>query len=260
MISALSVTIIYVNAGRRMPDQYTKILERSPVLLDRLREAQGESLSLRSEAALARALLGHVLSVLAQAHGRTGKLDADALGLVLQQLEQVSRIVEKGAGIEAKRDDQRIEISKLVILMSALRDDLRRNLKRAGLEPALEFVDAAFARARWTGELSEEAVNEVLAAPASYNVEFRPIEREGDKLVEREKTASDPAAIMRLPTVEQAEAIKAEIADLEADVAPPPRNGNGNGNAKRNGGQVSYEDLFDDGRETEEEDDGGDEG
>ncbi len=184
------------------PSLYERATERSPKLLARLREAQGESLDLRSEVALARTALAEVMSQVSEIHQKSGKLSADGFAILQSQLDHVSKVVERAATIESKRVDQGIDVAKLVILMSSLRDDMRRNLLKAGLNTAVPYIDAAFERAKWSGDLDDETIEKILAAPASYDVEFRPIEREGDKPIESRETVKRPEDALREPTVD----------------------------------------------------------
>jgi hypothetical protein len=219
---------------------YLQALERSPALLERMKQAAETDLNLRGEAALARALLTEVLGKLAQIHQRNGKLDAETLVVAQNMVREVSGVIERASNIEAKKIDQGIDAAKLVLLMSNLRNDLQRSLERAGFNNALPYIDAAFERAKWTGDLSEEVVNSALAAPASYDVKFRVIERDGPngKPKESADLISKPEEALRAPTQVAIEKIKEEIAELEGK--------NGNGHAKTFG-------VFDD--EDEDEDD-----
>ncbi len=219
--------------GAALRARYERTLEMSPALLDRLQQASASELSLRDEVALARTLLDEVLASVAAAHGRTGKLSADGLGLLMEQLNQVHRLVESAASIEAKRGDQALSATHVLLLVTALRDDLRRSLTAAFGDGAAELVDDAFRRQRWTGGLDPAAVAEALAAPAAYEVKFRPLEREGGDGPVRERRDAIPAdglldALAGAPAGDPALAAEAEAADRAASGGEPdPLNGRG---------------------------------
>lgn len=198
---------------------YFDALERSPTLRERLETAAAEALDLRGEVALGRALLLEVLARLGEIHGKTGTVDAGALMLVQDLIARVSSTVEKAAAIEAKRVDQGIDAAKLVVLLARLRDDLKRNLRRAGQTSALAHVDAAFERAKWTGELTEQQTRELLEAPQSFDVQFRPIERTGDngKPTEAEAAHDDALSALRAATKEELYRVRDEIKQLESE-------------------------------------------
>jgi hypothetical protein len=174
--------------------RYEAALESSPHLLDQLRAAGDESLSLRGEVAAARVLLGESLRVLGRAHNASGGvLSGAAVQLVSENLRQVNAMVTSCAAIEAKRLDQSLDAAKVALLLARLRDDLRRSLKEAGQIGAIPFIDAAFDRAKWTGALDADTVRDALAAPASFDVKFRPIERDAMGRVHERNRAFDRA-------------------------------------------------------------------
>lgn len=173
--------------------RYARALESSPALLDELRDAAAETLSLREELHVARTVLGETVRMLGQTTAQAGVMPQGVARLVLDQIREVNSLVSSCAAIEAKRQDQALDAAKLILLLGRLRDDLRVTLKEAGLVTAVPFVDAAFARAKWTGALDEAAVQDALAAPASFDVKFRPIERGADgKIRESEEVFERP--------------------------------------------------------------------
>jgi hypothetical protein len=220
---------------------YADVLEHSPTLLARLKRAAEQDLSLRGEVALARGLLSELLAKLAQVHGKDGKLNLEAMVLAQGMIKELSLVVERAAGIESKRVDQGLDAAKLVLLMTNLRNGLRQALDRAGFAGALPYIDAAFEKAKWTGDLSEEVVEEALRAPAAYDVKFRLIDRASlnDRPTESEELVDEPEKALRKPSTEQIDALKMEIAALESGVQEanhrhrkPAVRFNGNGNGK----------------------------
>ena len=180
--------------GSKKISRYLQALESSPHLLDQLKEAAEESLSLRDEVAAARTILGESMRMLGRATSENnGVMPQSVAAMVLGQLREVNSLVSSCANIEARRQDQQLDVAKLVLLLGRLRDDLRLSLKEAGLHGAVPFIDAAFARAKWTGALDDAAVQEALSAPLSFDVKFRPIERDASgKLLEHKQSFDTP--------------------------------------------------------------------
>jgi len=178
----------------RKQSRYADALESSPELLDELKSAAEESLSLRDEISVARTILGESIRSMGRATAQNNGVLPQAFGmLVLQQMREVNSLISSCASIEAKRQDQQLDAAKLILLLGRLRDDLRLSLKEAGFLGAIPFIDAAFGRARWTGQLDDAAVAEALQAPASFDVKFRPIERDSDgKLLEGRTSYDTP--------------------------------------------------------------------
>lgn len=179
--------------GPSAPSRYLQALESSPHLLEQLSQASGESLSLRAEVALMRTMLGELVRMMGRASGADGNPTAIAAmaGVITAQVKAVESVVNSCAAIEAKKVDQSLDAAKLVLLLSNLREDMRRSLRDAGFKAAVPFVDASFDRAKWTGALDEASVKEALAAPASFDVAFRPIERDHTGKVREHALAFD---------------------------------------------------------------------
>lgn len=195
-----------------MTNRYLRLLEESPDLQHEVREAAAQDLSLRGEVALARTLLAQVAKALAKVHGSTGVLTAELFDLMNRQLAAVTGIVSSAAQIEAKKTDQRLDAGRLLVLLAGLRDDLVRSL--AATHPGAEVVvRRCFERAKWTGEMTEERVQEALLAPAAYDVRFRRIDRDKDGHVKESEVARP------LPPTRELRA-KAEAVEIaEAEVA-----------------------------------------
>lgn len=174
--------------------RYESALASAPHLLEELRDAAEESLSLRDEISVARTILGESIRSLGRATAMNDGVMPAGLGqLVLSQMREVNSLIGSCAAIEAKRQDQQLDAAKLILLLGRLRDDLRQSLREAGMSGAVPFIDAAFERARWTGQLDDAAVQEALSAPASFDVKFRPIERdEQGKLLEHSTAYDTP--------------------------------------------------------------------
>lgn len=166
-------------SAQRTRNRYERVAEQSPALLTQLQDAAQAGIDLRDEAALARTLLDTALSRFAQIHAQqNGVMDPNTFLVVWETLKGVQRIVKDAADIEAKRDDQKLSAAHVLLLVSALRDELSRQLSATFGEQAAELVNDVFTRAAWTrGTLSENDVREALAAPAAYDVSFRLIEK-----------------------------------------------------------------------------------
>lgn len=174
--------------------RYARALESSPHLLDQLSQASGESLSLRAEVALMRVLLGELVRMMGRAAAAPGTEPSAVVamvGLVSQQIRSVEAVVNSCAAIEAKKVDQSLDAAKLVLLITNLREELRRGLRDAGLKGGVAIVDGVFDRAKWTGALNDATVKEALQAPASFDVQFRPIERDASGKVREHARAFD---------------------------------------------------------------------
>lgn len=164
------------------------MLESSPALLERLKDASQSEIDLTGEIAVARTLLEEVLGLFARKHSTTGgQIDPSSYSLITSQLTQVQRIVRDAADIESKRTDQRLSATHVLMLLGRLRDELNRALTAAFGGRAADVVGDVFGRQKWTGSLDDEKVREALAEPQSYDVAFRLIDREGEQVVERAK-------------------------------------------------------------------------
>lgn len=154
-------------------------LESAPQLVEELVEATQESLSLREEIGAARVIVGESVRMLGRATAANdGVMPQGIAAVVLDQMLQLNTLISSCAAIEAKRLDQQFDAAKLVMLIGKLRQEICSALKDAGFVGAVPFVQACFGRARWTGALDQAAVDEALAAPQSFDVKFRPIERD----------------------------------------------------------------------------------
>lgn len=181
-----------ISAPKRR-SRYAQALESSPDLLEQLLGAAEETLSLRDEVAAARAILGETMKTLGRATNEAGVMPQGLAGLALQQLREVNTLITSCAAIEAKRVDQQFDAAKMVMLLGRLRTDICLALKDAGMPEAVPFVHAAFGRAKWTGALDQAAVDEALSAPVSFDIKFRPIERDSSgKLLEHSQAFDTP--------------------------------------------------------------------
>lgn len=185
--------------------RYARVLEGCPRLLERLRSAaEADPYDLRDEVKVIRALAEDAISTLAlaEATGTPSPLD---LKNARSLIKQVQSLVKDAADIEAKRRDQRLSAAHVLGLLSALRDDLCRHLRQAYGEEAALIVDARFNAAPWTAHLDQDTVKAALAAPASYDVAFRAIEREGDEVKESNERVSfeDAEAVSELLSEEE---------------------------------------------------------
>ena len=200
-------------------------------------------------------MMGEVMRGLARAHSASGgQLGLKSMQLMQNQLQLVQSLIGTEAGIRARDKEQVLDAAKVALLMAALRDDLIRSVgSTAGLPAAVPFINAAFERARWTGEINPETLGNALAAPAEYDVQFRVLEQVGEKdgiakVVEGSKLGQpkdlvigdDPKqaeAARLLLELEEAESNLAQetdisldsIAELDDEGGSPPTNGNGNG-------------------------------
>lgn len=155
------------------------MLEQSPGLLARLQDCADAELGLRDEAALARTMLDEILSAFADIHSaRNGEIPASAFAALIGQLKVVQSVVRDAAEIEAKRDDQKLSATHVLMLVASLRDTLRAQLLQSFGERAASVVDDVFGAAKWTGDLRDDVLAEALAAPAAYTVSFRKLERD----------------------------------------------------------------------------------
>ena len=155
------------------------MLEQSPGLLERLEDCSGAELGLRDEAALARTLLDEILASFAELHSaKNGDIPASAFAALIGQLKVVQSIVRDAADIEAKRDDQKLSATHVLMLVASLRDTLRAAMLQTFGERAASVVDDVFGNAKWTGDLRDDVLAEALAAPAAYTVSFRKLERD----------------------------------------------------------------------------------
>lgn len=126
--------------------RFTRALEQSPGLLERLQECSDAELGLRDEAALARTLLDEILESFAVAHrAENGNVPAAVFAALIGQLKTVQSIVRDAAEIESKRDDQKLSARHVLMLVASLRDKLRAQLMSAFGERAASTVDDVFA-------------------------------------------------------------------------------------------------------------------
>lgn len=177
--------------------RYADSLESSPELLAQLQAAAEETLSLRDEVAAARAILGETMRTLGRITAQNdGIMPQSVAQLALGQMREVNALISSCAAIEAKRVDQQFDAAKMVLLLGRLKTDICLALKETSqLTPsvAVALVNNAFARARWTGALDQATVDEAMAAPASFDVKFRPIERDQTgKLLEHKDAFDSP--------------------------------------------------------------------
>jgi len=180
------------SSNSRKVSRYEANLESSPHLLEQLQAAAEESLSLRDEVVAAKMILGESIRMLGRATAQNdGVMPQAVAGLILGQMREVNALVSSCAAIEAKRVDQQFDAAKMILLLGRLRTDICLALKEAGMAGAVPFVQAAFGRARWTGALDQGAVDEALAAPASFDIKFRPIERDTTGKLREHSTAFD---------------------------------------------------------------------
>lgn len=197
------------NTGR---SRYERVLEGCPRLLDRLKSAaEADPYDLQGEVQVIRALTEDALGSLAETASPADIKNVRSL------LKQVQGLVKDAADIEAKRRDQRLSAAHVLGLLAALRDDLCRHLRQAYGEDAARMVDARFSAAPWTAHLDQETVRQALAAPATYDVAFRAIEREGDAVKESQDAVlfEDAEKVSEILSGEGAE-VADEINDAEA--------------------------------------------
>lgn len=180
--------------GTRKASRYAAALSSSPELLEALQQAAEEGLSLRDEVSAARAILGESMRMLGRAtQANDGIMPQSVAALCLNQMREVNALISSCAAIEAKRQDQQFDAAKMVLLLGRLRTDICLALKEAGFVGAVPFVQRAFGDARWTGALDQAAVDEAMAAPASFDIKFRPIERDASgKLLEHKQAFDTP--------------------------------------------------------------------
>jgi hypothetical protein len=171
--------------------RYERVLEGCPRLLDRLKSAaEADPYDLQGEVQVIRALTEDALGALAGTEARGEAPSSIDLKNVRSLLKQVQGIVKDAADIEAKRRDQRLSAAHVLGLLAGLRDDLCRHLRQAYGEEAAQIVDARFSAAPWTAHLDQETVKAALQAPATYDVAFRTIERDGDDVKEKPQLVS----------------------------------------------------------------------
>lgn len=232
-------------APSRAPSRYERIMDSSPRLVDQLRQAEEQdALSLRDEIAAARVTLGESLRILARVEAKNGVIDPAAVVLLSDQLKTVRELIRDEAGIRARNKEIGLDAAKVMLLVGALRDDLRRTLAGAGQAAALPFIEAVFERAKWPDQVDERTVQEALEAPAEYEVAFRVIERDErtGKVLESSrvgrvedvapKSTQEAETQRLLDELEQTEAEMAEEPTGDVVFPPPSGNGNGNGHAK----------------------------
>ena len=175
--------------------RFARVLEQSPGLLERLEDCSGAELGLRDEAALARTLLDEILASFAELHSaKNGDIPASAFGALIGQLKVVQSIVRDAADIEAKRDDQKLSATHVLMLVASLRDTLRAAMLQTFGERAASVVDDVFGNAKWTGDLRDDVLAEALAAPAAYTVSFRKLERDDSGTVREGAVVPNPGA------------------------------------------------------------------
>lgn len=168
-------------------NRYSKSLEQAPGLLASLEDYSSQELSLNSEVGVARMLLEQILEQLGAAHAKVGQISPMVAESVARLLAQVQSMVQSAAAIEAKRVDQKISATHMLALLVGLRNDLKRRLTMAFGEAAGDVVDSTFGNAKWTGSLRDEDVHDALLEPAAFDLRLRPVDRQGDQLVESAK-------------------------------------------------------------------------
>ncbi len=211
------------------PTRYERALESAPHLLDQLREANKENpLTLKNEIGTARMMLGEVMRGLARAHTESGgQLGLKSMQLIQNQLQLVQSLIGTEAGIRARDKEQVLDATKVALLMAALRDDLIRSVgAEAGLPAAVPFINAAFQRARWTGDINPETLENALQAPAEYDVQFRLLEQVGEKdgvakVIEGSKVGQPAELVVGGGDPKQAEAARLllELEEAESNLA-----------------------------------------
>jgi len=197
--------LVEIPAAPPRGNRYSRALEKAPELLATLEDRKSQELELGSEVGLARMLLEQLLGDLGEGHARNGVLNPIALDGVRSLLQQVHGVVTSAAGIEAKRNDQKISAATILTLLVGLRDELKRKLNMAFGETASQVVEDVFAHARWTGGLRDEDVRDALLEPAAFELKLRQVDREGDALKEagKAKGLSSPELLALGGTAEE---------------------------------------------------------
>ncbi len=203
--------------------RYAQALGSSPELLEHLHEAAEEGLSLRDEVSAARVILGETMRMLGRAtQAANGIMPQSIAQLALSQMREVNSLISSCAAIEAKRQDQQFDAAKMVLLLGRLRTDICLALKEHGMAEAVPFVQAAFGTAKWTGALDQAAVDEAMAAPASFDIKFRPIERdEAGKLLEHKQAFDSPEEALSNAKDLDLTSRSAKLQDKRASTAQP---------------------------------------
>lgn len=202
------------------------MLEQSPGLLERLEDCSGAELGLRDEAALARTLLDEILASFAELHSaKNGDIPASAFAALIGQLKVVQSVVRDAADIEAKRDDQKLSATHVLMLVASLRDTLRAAMLQTFGERAASVVDDVFGNAKWTGDLRDDVLAEALAAPAAYTVSFRKLERDDSG------TVREGAIVQNVPNPGAPQSWDATLPVIPCNtVIPPVAEASGAGN------------------------------